>query len=80
MLNHHSAKFSVYKHYDSRDNDDFSLPLDLARPHDQRIMLFYGWKLFMGACLPAKLNSHGYCSNKYVMVLICHVVLQNHVT
>ena len=58
----------------------FSLSRDLARQHDQRVMRLYGWEHLMVSNHPATFDDHGYCGIGDIAVLVCHVILQAHVT
>ena len=40
-VSYHLAKFDGRRYSDSRDISGFSLPSDLARPRDQKVMWIY---------------------------------------
>ena len=47
--------------------NDFSLSSDLARPHGQRIIWFYGWNSVMVSHHPAKSDGHSRCGSGNIM-------------
>ena len=48
----------------------FSWSHNLARPCDQRVKVSHH---------PARFGGHSYCGIRYVMVLVCHKISQDHV-
>ena len=51
-----------------------------AWPCDQRIWWLYGRKLLSVYSHPAKIDSHRHFVNGYVIILVCHISLQDCVT
>ena len=57
----------------------FSLSRNLARPCDQRFMWLYGQWLINITHHPVMIGGYMHCGSDDIMILVCHVILQNHV-
>ena len=69
MVNHCLVKFSGHKYCGSGG----LIVLDFARPRDEINMFLYGWE-------PCKFGGQWHCRSEDIIVLVCLVILQNHVT
>ena len=72
-VSHNFAKFSVHRLCDSSDKEAKIFYIVLQ---DQRIKGLYGRELLIVHPYPAKINSH---RHGYIIILVCHVILQDHV-
>ena len=57
----------------------FSLSGDLSRPREQRVEQHYGGKPIMVSHKPAKFGGYMHCGSEDIVILVCHVMLQDHV-
>ena len=66
-------KFGGHRHCGSEDND-FSLPCDLARARDQRFMSPYRQDSIKISYHFAKFGGHSQCGREVIIVLMRHVI------
>ena len=79
MVIHVPAKFSCLRH--CGPGDKMGLIFHANFPSGQRektVVCLYGLKLLMVSHHSFKISSQRYCSSGNVSVLVCHVILQNH--
>ena len=58
----------------------FFLSHDLARGCDQRVICLYDCEPLIVSHHPATFHGHRQCSSGDIMGLVCHLILQYHVT
>ena len=51
---------------------------DLSRQHDQRVVWCYGLEPLKESYYPSKFRSHIHCGRRDIIVLVCHVISQDH--
>ena len=56
----------------------FILPRDLGRTLDKTVMWHYEWKQVIVSQNLAKISGHRHCGSGYILVLVCHVIVQDH--
>ena len=56
-----------------------SLSSDLIRPRDQRVIGLYGQELIKVNYHLTRFDCHRHCGSKDIMILVCKVILQDHV-
>ena len=78
-VSHHPTKFGGHRHCGNWRYNAISLSLDLLRPLDQSVIWLYGLDLLKISQHPTKFNGHRHCGIEDIMVLFCHVILQDHV-
>ena len=59
--------------------NDFSLPRDLAKACDQRVIWLYYCELLNVSHHPTKFGGHRDSASGDLIVLVCHVILLDHV-
>ena len=59
--------------------NDSSLPCDLTKPQNQRVMWLYGEKPIQENYNFVKFGGHRHCASEDIMILVCHMILQDHV-
>ena len=79
MVSYHPAKFDGHRQCVSGDIVvGFSLSRDLARPCDQSVLRLHDYELLEHRH-HLKFSGHGYCGSGDIMILVCHVIFQDHV-
>ena len=70
---YHSFKFGGHRH---SDNGDI---VASAKPHDQRVMRLYRQEPIKVSYHLAKFGGHRHSSSGDIIILVCHVISQDHV-
>ena len=71
MISHYLAKFSGHMWRYDGSGDIMVLGFQVKN---------YGWEPLMASQHPPKFGSSGHCGSGDIIVLICHVILQDQVT
>ena len=77
---HQLAKFGGHRDCGSKDITWSIYSRDLARPHYLRVIWLSGQESIKVSYHPVKFDSHRHCGSGNIMVLVCHNILQHHVT
>ena len=73
----HPARFGGHCYCGS--GDDFSLSRDLSRLRDQKVMWLYRQEPIEVGYHPATFGGHKHSDNGDIVILVGHVILQDHV-